>query len=499
MRRHLKELIGVIILGIILISGSSQVKATPIPSEDECKAEVDYAVKYFAEDMPYNFSMEKIKDNKIIAEWKYNNIYTTDSDNGDFSNPNIDIKGFEIDISTDDKFSSGKVKTYVADKYRDGDNAYTYGISTSVLGKNGCKLYARIRAYGVIKSIDSKIYGPEETSHTVGEKVYGGYKEVACWEGHVLTSNGEHEMTRYYCEYVKINKANFGSMYPLMKKGYFECDANGKKKYYDMNQDGWLDPSEVHEIYSICNYRYEKSDTDGKYYMQYGDNCCQCKMSELNGLKFLPFVCNIQMVGYSAKTLDLSKYSTINRVDMKRFYISEFKLIAPQARSINIDSESGGSWTGARLTRIDVSKCNSVIELDVGGSYYRYMSVKLPKANKLRHLGISYCKDRGINVNQYKNLYVLELYACDLPKCQVDKCTKLKYAYFYCVDNMTSIDLSKAKGLKGVDVCYCKKLTPATVKTVKGVKITKNQGRWWESTKAGQKLWQEIQAEIMAE
>lgn len=72
------------------------------------------------------------------------------------------------------------------------------------------------------------------------------------------------------------------------------------------------------------------------------------------------------------------------------------------------------------------------------------------------------------------------------------KCTKLNYVYFYCSDQISSVNLTNAKALKGVDIYNCKKLTSSGVKTVKKTKITKNKGRWWESTKTWKNIIDDI-------
>ena len=61
-------------------------------------AAVDDAVDIFKDCHVYSCDMESIKDNHIIVNWKYQNNYTTDSANGNYANPFIDIEGFEIQI-----------------------------------------------------------------------------------------------------------------------------------------------------------------------------------------------------------------------------------------------------------------------------------------------------------------------------------------------------------------------------------------------------------------
>lgn len=458
-------------------------------------AAVDGAVEIFKECCPYRFSMDSIQDDHIILNWVFSNNYVTSDD--DFTNPFIDIEGFEIQICTDKKYPSDKVKTYVTKEFVEKVESaeYTYQIPVSVLGKNGGKLYARIRAYGKIKTIEENLSSEEPTDFKVGDVVYGGYQNLSCWNGSVIFANSDRkeDMERDYCEYVKINKANWGSMYALIKKGYYYCDPDGLKSYYDKNQDGWLDPSEIFDIHTICNYAFEKSPDDQKYWKLFQTNKYQCKLSDLDGLKYLPWVTGLDIRDYTAKKLDLSKYHRIKTVSIREFWKSSFQLIAPYAKEIDIESETGGSWNKAKLESVDVSKCNAAVILSVGGSHFKYVTTKLPtSAKNLRWITLSYHKDKSIDLNKYKKLNMAYFYANKYTKCQMDKCTKLNYVYFYCMNDITSVNLKNAKNLKGVDVYSCKKLTPSGVKTVKNAKVTKNKGRFWESTKTWEKLVDDI-------
>lgn len=483
MNIHKKAVFAMICFILLVFSGAPNAKA----------AAVDDAVEIFKECPVYSFEMESIKDNHIIVNWKYSNNYTTDYDNGNYTNPFIDIEGFEIQVCTDKDYPEDKVITYkTADYVENVESAkYTYQIPVSILGKNGGKLYARIRAYGKIKTIEGTISPDEPTNIQVGDVVYGDYQNLTCWNGCVW--NDSENMERDYCEYVKITKDNWGGMYSLIKSGYYYCDSNGVKSYYDQNQDGWLDPSEIFNIHTIFNYKYGKSPNVHTYELLYKTNTYQCKISDLDGLQYLPWVSSIQIRDYTAKKMDLSQYSHIKSVSIREFWQSEFQLIAPHTKDIEIESETGGSWTKAKLASVDVSKCNAVVHLTLGGSYYKYITIKLPtSAKNLRWISLSYTKDKTINLNKYKNLNLAYFYANKFTKCQIEQCTKLNYVYFYCSDQITSVNLINAKTLKGVDICYCKKLTSSGLKTVEKTKITKNKGRWWETTKAWEKIIDDI-------
>lgn len=485
MNVHKKAVFVMICFMLLVFSGAPKAKA----------AAVDDAVEIFKECRVYSFDMESIKDNHIIVSWTYSNNYTTDSDNGNYKNPFIDIKGFEIQVCTDKDYPANKVKTYKTAKYIDNVESakYTYRIPVSILGKNGGKLYARIRAYGKIKTIKGTISSEEPTNIQVGDTVYGGYQNLTCWGGSYLLTNYKENMERDYCEYVKITKANWGGMYSLIRKGYYYCDSNGVKSYYDQNHDGWLDPSEIRNIYTISNYKYGKSPNDNAYWLLTKTNTYQYKISNLDGLRFLPWVSTIQIRDYTAKKMDLSKYGHIRTVSIRELWQSQIQLVAPYAKEIKIESEIGGSWNKAKLSSIDVSKCNAVVYLTLGGSYYKYITTKLPtSAKNLRWISLSYNRESTIDLNKYKNLNLAYFYANKFTKCKMAKCTKLNYVYFYCSDQIKSVNLTNAKALKGVDIYNCKKLTSSGVKTVKKTKITKNKGRWWESTKTWKKIIDDI-------
>lgn len=452
-------------------------------------AAVDGAIEQFKDCRVYGFDMESIEDDMIIVKWHYTNNYITDSERGDYSNPFIDIQGFELQVCTDKNYPADQVETYQINQYIDqaegGD--YSYRIPVSVLGQNGGKLYARIRAFGTIKTIESVFDHGEPATVQVGDVVYSSYQDLNCWYGYTICSNYEEDMSRDHCEYVKINKTNFGGMYALIKDGFYYCDPKGKKSFYDKNRDGWLDPSEIKEISTLSNYSYKKYASG--YEVLWGTEMYQCKISDLKGLKYLPWVSYIDIRDYTGTKLDLTDYPHIRTVSMCEFWKSKFQLIAPDVREIKIESETGGSWKKAKLSSVDVSKCNAVVKLTLGGSYFRYITTTLPaSADALRWIALSYNKTKTINLNKYKNLNMAYFYADKCTKCAMDQCTKLNYVYFYCMDNIRSVDLKKAKSLKAVDIYNCKNLKNSAVKTVKGTKKTVNKGRWWESTDTWRKL-----------
>ena len=135
-------------------------------------------------------------------------------------------------------------------------------------------------------------------------------------------------MERDHFEYVKITKDSWGGMYSLIKKGYYQCNSNGVKCYYDQNHDGWLDPAEIRNIYTINNYKYVKSPQSHTYELLTKTNAYQCKISGLDGLKYLPWVSSIQIRDYTAQKMDLSQYRHIKSVSIRELWQKKFQLMA---------------------------------------------------------------------------------------------------------------------------------------------------------------------------
>lgn len=217
--------------------------------------------------------------------------------------------------------------------------------------------------------------------------------------------------------------------------------------------------------------------------MLWGTEMYQCKISDLKGLKYLPFVTSIDIRDYTGAKLDLTNYRHIRTVSMCEFWQSKFQLIAPYAKQIKINSETGGSWKKAKLSSVDVSKCKDVVYLTLGGSYYKPMTMKLPtSAKNLRWLSVSQDRGQKIDLNKYKKLNMVYFYSNKYSECKLNQCVKLNYVYFYCMDNIRSVDLRNVKSLKGADIYNCKNLSSSGLKTVKGTRVTKDKGRWWEST-----------------
>ncbi|MGN0170452.1 MAG: hypothetical protein ACI39H_06760, partial [Lachnospiraceae bacterium] len=477
--KRVKILLGTVLTIICMVMfGSMDAKAEGL-TED--------AVSIFQEMHPYGLRMESIKNGKIVVEWNYQNYSRLEDENGIQI---ISIQGFELDLSTDPEFSEEKRTTYVLDSYQEDKSEYTYKIPVSVLGSNGKKLHVRIRTVGIIESVDGSTSESAMTSTglKVGDKVYGEYVDGVCWNGINRYVNGEpYSMERREFDFVKINKTNFPGLYQLLKTGYYTCDKNGKKSYYDVNKDGWLDPSEIVQIGYLCNYKYAKY--NGVYEKQFKQLSYQVRISGLKGLSHLPWVTALDLRDYTGTVMDLSAYKGISWVDLHELPTKRFKLVAPYAKKITVESEEGGSWKNASLKTIDVSKCSAVVDLKVSGSYFQKATVKLPtKAPNLMHLSIGYAKGSTLNVNRFTNLKVLEMYNIAASSLKTGSCKNLRYVYFWCDYNLRRVDLTNATKLVGVDLYDCPSLPKSAVKTVKTAKVTKGKGKWWYETKKYQTL-----------
>ncbi len=434
------------------------------------------AIKEFQSKAVYQIDLSTIQNGSIIATWAFSPGYEPTDENGV---PYINIQGFQVEVSKDSHFSSGTVSTYSC-SYKKGQEKYKYQIPVSVLGSNGGKLYVRIRVVGTLNS----------------DEIYSTYQYGKCWQGYyAYFGTKKQSMTRNYFEYVKINRTNFPGMYQLLKNGYYYCDSKGKKSYYDANKDGWLDPQEISQIYVIKNYQYKKF--SGNYEKCYTPLTYQSKISSLKGLHFFPWVSRLTLRDYTASKMDLTNYPNITYIDMREFQVKAFTLVAPHAKEIRVESETGGSWKNATLTKIDLSKCSSAVVLSASGSYFKPATIVLPNNQKnLQHLSIGYAKGKTLNLNKYTNLKIMELYNIEASNVLVNKCSDLRYAYFWADFNLKQLDFSNSKKLVGVDTYDCKNLSKSKIKVPKGAKNTTQKGKWWYLTRQYKNLLNQIYKSI---
>lgn len=453
----------------------------------EAKADTEDMVSNFQKEYVWLINMESIQNNKIVVTWNYrSNLSYRDC----YGNPLIEITGFQIIVSTDKNFAQDKCTVYEMDSYDESKADFRYKLPISILGNNGKTFYVRICPVGEL----TDMAGTTTNGLKAGDKIYGNAEAGTgiCWDGRIMSEdNNSIPMERAGYTFVKINKTNFPGMYTLLKNGYSYCDKNGTKTYYDINRDGWLDPSEISQISSITNYKYKKYNNE--YWMCYELNTYQTKISTLKGLHYLPWVRSILIRDYTASKIDLTDYPHIYSLDVRKVLNKKLTVIAPKVRELSIQSELGGSWKDVALKTVDVSKCTGVYRLDIGGSYYQKVTCKLPsKAKNLRMFAYSSFTGSTLNLNAYTNLQDMELYNNDVSNLKLTSCKKLRYAYFYYMSKLKKVDLSKAANLTGVDAYGCKNLSTANIKTPNSTKVTREKGKWWYSTKKYKDMWNEI-------
>lgn len=280
---------------------------------------------------------------------------------------------------------------------------------------------------------------------------------------------------------IKIDKDHFPGMYQLLLKGYYSYNQYGEKQYYDANKDGYLDQSEIQKIYSLTNANLKYTDTG--YYSEYGYKKYQAKLTSFDGLEYLTNVSSIDISGCTMKMIDLSDNTFVKRIKISMPNVSTLCVNAPYIRSIIIQSDNYGSDKNVKLKSVDISKCTKIVEIDISGSYYKYIGIKMPKkAPDLLSSSISYVSNKTIDFNGYKNLRQVYFYACKAKTMKLNACNQLLFAYFYFSDNVSSVNLANAKSLIGSDIYYCKKLKSSNLKVRKGAKVTTNKGKWWYGT-----------------
>lgn len=453
-------------------------------------ARIDSAIEIFQEGFPYCVDISEIKNKKIVARWRFDKPYEAYDQNGVCY---LDVTGFEIELSNDAGFAEGTVTTYTCN-YKEGVSDYTKKLPLTVLSKDANQIYVRVRAVATVATTEPcDEYDTDTSLAKVGDKFYSSYQQGICWNGIQLT-NADREyvpMERDYFEFVKITKKTFTKMYPLIKNGYFNCDENGKKSYYDANKDGWLDPSEIEKIHLVTNYKYRKIETANYYGMDDTTGVYQCKVSGIQGLEYLPWVTSLRLRDYTASKLDLTDFPMINSVGVLEHLNKKIQIKGKWIRDLEVFSESFETWPKAKLETVDISQCPGIVTLSVGGSVKKPITVEMPKkGKKLALLTMSNTTHQTLNLNNYTGLKWVELYNIPLRSIKVTKCTKLRWVYCYHLDKLKTLDLTKAKKLDGADKYQCANLT---IKAPKTAKITANKGKWWYQTKEHDKVWKEIQ------
>lgn len=201
-------------------------------------------------------------------------------------------------------------------------------------------------------------------------------------------------------------------------------------------------------------------------------------MTGLKGLEYFEKLNSLSIGGYNKTAVDLTK-SDVESVLFVDYAAKSISLNAPNVKRINF---SIANEKGQKLEKVDLSKCNKAkyIHAFCGD---KYVTVKLPSSGKaLLSLTLRYLKDSTLNLNKYTNLLEFSVLVSKTSTIKADKCKSLRYAYFYCDDNLRSVNLSRCKNLKALDVYSCNRMKAANVKTVKGCKKTDGKGSWWWGT-----------------
>jgi len=355
---------------------------------------------------------------------------------GNYNAPEGVTITYEIELADNAEFSN-------AQKFVSDNTSLT--LNKSVFGTNGGKFYVRIRFCA---------------STGVEPRTYGEWSEPK-------------EQV-----FVKINKKNFPGIYKILKNGSKQNnrDLTGYEKVtHDKNGDGWMDPSEINQLLKLSTVNESKK-KNGKYYVIKAP-----KVNSLKGIEYLTELSIIHLSRYSGTKVELSK-NKITFLNLTGVTSKQITVIAPDATSISIQPEYG-----TKLKKIDVSRCDKVVDLLVYGSKGT-KTLKLPKEKKqLKVLSTSDLGVKALNLNAYKNLQQLYVYNSKVKNVKVNKCKNLRYIYFYFCSKIKSLNLKSNKKLRGADFYQSSGLTNSSVKKPKGAKVTWNKGKWWYSTKAYKK------------
>ena len=409
-----------VIIGLLLVSS----KVNIVQAED---------YSYLTEIQPAIYEMPKLdKTGNATIKW------SAVTDGSMYESVAI---GYELQIAKDKEFTNAK-------QYATKEASLT--LNKSEFGKNGGKFYGRVRL--IVDYLD------EAETDLVG-----------MW-------SEPREMV-----FVKINKTNFPGMYNVLKNGGKYSSMDGIKKIdYDPNDDGWLDPVEINDIWTLGTLNETKK-VNGVYKTTKAPN-----ISSLKGVEYLTGLDSVSIARYSGKTADLSKTSVYN-VRITGITSKQITVNAPTAKFVHVEADYN-----TKMTKMDLSKCSNAVDIDAYGNDGT-KTLKLPKSKKkLKILSLSEIGTKSINLNEYTKLQQVYFYECDATSIKVNKCKQLRYIYFYFCFDIKSLDLKSNKKLRGADFYKTPGLTKSTVKRPKNGKYTWNQGKWWYKTSAYKKDMEKI-------
>ena len=414
------------IWGFMVVIGFALISSNGITVQAE-----DYS--YLVDQPPQFYELPGLnKKGNALIEWT------------SMTDPSLDGVGtiyYEVQVAKNTSFTDAK-------QYITQESALT--LSTSDFGKNGGRFHVRVRR--IVDFVDETM--PD-----------------------LMSPWAESEEMIF----VKINKTNFPGLYNVLKKGGQYSSPNGVAKIdFDQNDDGWLDPLEIRDIW-ILGTITETKKVNGKYKTTKATN-----ISSFKGIEYFTRLSSVSIARYSGKTADLSE-SPAKSVWIRGITAKQFTINAPNAINVLVEADYG-----TKMTQLDVSRCKNAVDLTVYGNDGT-KKLKLPKSKKnLRVLSLSEIGTKSLNMNEYTNLQQVYFYECEATSIKVNKCKNLRYIYFYYCDNIKSLNLKSNKKLRGADFYKTPGLTKSTVKRPKNGKYTWNTGKWWYKTAAYKKDMEKI-------
>ncbi len=336
---------------------------------------------------------------------------------------------------------------------------------------------------------DAVTYTTSEPSLTLSKSVFGTnggkfyFRVRACENGY----NYSNWSDTAEAIYVKINKANFPGMYKLLEEGGRQMNFEGgyDTYTYDSNEDGWLDPYEIHNIWGLFTASVKKT-KDGKIYYE-----PHVKISSLKGVEYLTNLSTISLYQYSGKKVDCTDNPRMHSIRISGITSNKITVISPTAKTVDVEA----TYTNKNFKAINLSKCPNAIQISAYGNNGT-PKLKLPKVKtNLKELSVSDLGMKTLDLNPYTNLQLLYVYNSDITSVKLNKCTDLRYLYFYYCSNIKSLDLSQNKKLIGFATVSAPGLTASSVKGYKNAKkVTFNSkdGKWWYGTEEYQELMQSL-------
>lgn len=337
---------------------------------------------------------------------------------------------------------------------------------------------------------DAITYTVSEPSLTLSKSAFGEnggkfYFRVRICENGYNYSNWSNPAE---VSYVKINKTNFPGLYKLLKKGgkQMKFDGGYDTYTYDSNGDGWLDPYEIYNIWGLFTASVKKTKGSKIYYEPH------VKVSSLKGVEHLTNLSSISLYQYSETRIDCSDNPRINSIWVSGITSKQITVISPTAKTVSVEP----TYENKNFTKINLLKCPNAHTITAYGNNGT-PKLTLPKVKTaLRELSVSDLGMKTLDLNSYTNLQLLYVYNSDITNLKVNKCTDLRYLYFYYCSKIKSLDLTKNKKLIGFATVSAPGLTEKTVKGYKNADkaiFNSKNGKFWYGTDKYNELKQSFQ------